>query len=300
MSGVLLIAGPTASGKSALALELASRLGGEIINADSQQVYRGLDIGTGKPTRAERERIAHHLYDIADPGEQLDAAKFVALADAAIADVRARGRMALVVGGTGLWLRALRRGLVDAPPRHPEIRARLEREASEQGLAALHERLSKVDPESASRIQPGDPVRIIRALEVFEQGGVPLSELHRRHAALRPRLEAKLIALDLPMPALEQRIARRVRGMFDDGLVEEARAVAQDPAARDRLRRVMGYREALEVLEGRMGLGTAIEAVVRTQRQYAKRQRTWFRAEPDWTWLPVDEAAERAAALLSA
>jgi tRNA dimethylallyltransferase len=294
MRRVLLVAGPTASGKSALAVELALRLDGEIVNADSQQVYRGLDVGTAKPAEPDRRRVPHHLFDIAEPWEQVDAAQFVARADAVIAQIRARGRWPIVVGGTGLWLRALRRGLVDAPTRAPSLRARLEAEREKQGLAALHRRLAAVDPESAARIHPTDPVRIIRALEVFELTGVPLSEMHRRHQAAPPRLEADLLALDLPMSVLERRIEGRVAEMWDEGLLEETARLAADPRTRLRLERTMGYREALELLASRLTRDEASRLIVRAQRQYAKRQRTWFRAEPDWTWLPAEGALESA------
>lgn len=281
---IVVLAGPTASGKSDLALELAELFDGEIVNADSQQVYRGLDVGTGKPTRADQARTPHHLYDLAAPWEQLDSARFATLADEAIADVAARGRLPILVGGTGLWIRALLRGLVDAPPRDPDVRLRLEAEAT-RDLGALHARLAEVDPESAARIHRTDPVRIVRALEVFELGGVPLSELHRRHASGAPRYPALTLALGPPMPVLEKRIEKRARAMFESGLVEETRVALQDPRARERLSRVMGYREALGLIEGRLTPKRALEETYRAQRQYARRQFTWFRAEPQWAWL---------------
>lgn len=293
---LVVIAGPTASGKSALALALAQQLGGEIVNADSQQVYRGLDVGTGKPTASERALVPHHLYDVAAPWEQLDAAQYVVLADRAIADVRARGRLPIVVGGTGLWIRALLKGLVDAPPRNAELRGRLEAQAREQGLGALHDRLREVDPDSAALIRPTDPTRLVRALEVFELSGVPLSELYRRQARGPPRHEALQLALELSMAELEQRIRRRVRAMFDDGLVEETARADAEPRAHDRLSRVMGYREALELLAGRLSREAAVEAVARVQRQYAKRQRTWLRGEREWSHIPAEGALEAALA----
>jgi tRNA dimethylallyltransferase len=299
MRRVILVSGPTASGKSALALALAERLGGEVVNADSQQVYVGLDIGTAKPTRAEQARAPHHLYDVAQPWEQLDAARFVALADEAIAGILARGRVAIVVGGTGLWLRALRRGLVDAPPRDDALRTRLEAEARAHGLGALHDRLAAVDPESAARIHRTDPVRIVRALEVFELAGVPLSELHRRHREQPPRLDAQMIAVELPMAELEARIEARVERMFAEGLVEETLRAAADPRARARLERVMGYREALALSAGRLSERRAMRLVATAQRQYAKRQFTWLRAEDDWRWIPAARALDAALETLS-
>ena len=294
MRDVIFIAGPTASGKSALALELARRFDGEIVNADSQQVYRGLDIGTAKPTAEERALVPHHLYDVADPWEQWDAARFISVADAAIADIHGRGRRAILVGGTGLWLRALRRGLVEAPARNDEIRARLDAEAKASGWPALHARLAKVDPESAARIHATDPVRIVRALEVFELSGVALSELHRRHESQPPRLVADLIAIDIPMETLTRRLVQRVDRMFEEGLEAETRRMAADPRAREKMARVMGYRETLELIEGRIRPNFARSLIVKAQRQYAKRQFTWFRGEADWSWVRYDRALDEA------
>ena len=297
---LLVIGGPTASGKSALALALCGRVGGEVVNADSQQVYRGMDIGTGKPTPAERALVTHHLYDVAHPAEQLDAARFVALADAAIEDIRGRGLRPIVVGGTGLWLRALWRGLVDVPARDEVFRTRLRDEAAQLGWALLHRRLAEVDAETAGRIAPADGIRIERALEVFALTGEPLSVHHRRHALGAPRHEASHLLLDLPMSELDERIARRVSTMFDDGLVEETRTLMADPETRGRLGAVMGYREALAVIEGRMNRKEAQGLVVRAQRQYAKRQRTWFNGETHWTRASPEEALERALSLVGA
>lgn len=290
---IVVLAGPTAVGKSDLGLALAERFGGEIVNADSQQVYRGLDVGTGKPSRADRTRVPHHLFDVADPSDQLDSSRFSTLADAAIADVRARGRLPILVGGTGLWIRALLRGLVDAPPRDPALRERLEVEAG-QDLAAMHDRLARVDPASAARIHRTDPTRIIRALEVHLLSGQPLSELHRRHALGAPRYPALQLGLSLEMPLLEQRIHARARAMYAGGLVEETREALREPRNRPRLERVMGYREAVGLIEGRLGADEAIELTYRAQRQYARRQRTWFRGEPEWRWLDPDRALDDA------
>ncbi len=296
---LLVIGGPTASGKSALALELCERLGGEVVNADSQQVYRGMDIGTGKPTTAEQARVPHHLYDVAQPAQQLDAARFLALADASIADIRARGRRPVVVGGTGLWLRALWRGLVDVPPRDEAIRMRLRDEAAQAGWPSLHQRLAGVDAEAAARIAPMDGIRIERALEVFMLTGEPLTLHHRRHALGVPRHEAVHLLLDLPLMELEARIAVRVDAMFDAGLVEETRALMSDASTLRRLEAVMGYREALAVIEGRCERHEAAVLVVRAQRQYAKRQRTWFNGESHWMRARPEEALERALALVA-
>ena len=253
-----------------------------------------MNVGTGKPTEAERGGVPHHLFDVADPWEQFDAARYRALADEKLREIAARGRPAFIVGGTGLWIRALLKGLVDAPGRDVAIRARLEEEAERLGLAALHDRLKVVDPESATKIRPSDPVRIIRALEVHEVGGVPLSRLHEEHRARPPRYEALQLAVEPPRDVLEERIRVRARAMFEGGILDETRALLADPRTRARLELVMGYREALRHLEGGLSLEEAISLTAIAQRQYSKRQRNWFKGEPEWRWLnaesPFDEA----------
>jgi tRNA dimethylallyltransferase len=274
---------------------LAQKFDGEIINADSQQVYRGLDIGTGKPTVEERKGVRHHLFDIAHPWEQLDAMRFAELADETLPQVAARGRIAIVVGGTGLWIRALLKGLVDAPGRDEQLRARLHAEAERHGLAFLHARLREVDPDSAERIRSTDPVRIIRALEVFELGGVPLSRLYEEHRAQPPRHRALQLGIDLPRAELDERINRRVQAMFDGGLLVETSEVLQNKRARPRVQSTMGYREALQYLEGGLSLQEAVTLTANAQRQYARRQRTWFKAEKEWNWLEAGRFFEQAA-----
>jgi tRNA dimethylallyltransferase len=293
---LIVLAGPTATGKSTLAVQLAQQLGAEIVNVDSQQVYRGLDIGTGKPTSEERGGVPHHLFDIAEPWEQLDAARFIAAADQSIDEIGRRSKVAILVGGTGLWIRAFLKGLVEAPGQDPEIRGRLKVEAAERGLGVLYERLRAVDPDSAQEIQPTDPVRIIRALEVFEQAGIPLSVLHQQHRAQPPRRVALQLGLDLPREALDERIRRRAAQMFERGLVGETEAVLCEARNRPRVERVMGYREALACIEGRMHLTAAVEATALAQRQYSRRQRTWFKAEPAWRWLDPDRTFDQALA----
>lgn len=285
---ILYIVGPTASGKSALALELAERLGAEIVNADSRQVYRGLDVGTAKPPPADRSRVRHHLLDAAEPGAIMDAARFVAMADAALADIAARGRRALVVGGTGLWIRALQRGLFAAPRKDPALRRALELTERALGPGVLHARLRAVDPRAAARIEPGDPVRIVRALEVFLQTGEPLSAHHERHARGAPRHAALTLGLDVPPAELRARIEKRTPAMFAGGLLDEARMLAERGLA-DWGGKLIGYQEALEVIAGRAELAAAIERTVVRTRQYAKRQRTWFaREDVRWLGAPID------------
>ncbi len=292
MIRVCVVAGPTASGKTALAVALARRLGGEIVNADSQQVYRGLDVGTAKPTPAERAAAPHHLLDVVEPGEGMDAVRFAALADAAIAGVAARGRVPIVAGGTGLYLRALLHGVVAAPGRDPALRARLEEEADRLGRPALHARLAAIDPASAARIRPNDLVRVVRALEIAASGKLP-SALHAEHAFQADRYDALLVALDPPRPALHARIDARVREMFAGGLLDEARVIRARLAGAPAPRLPIGYAEAIGCVAGELPLEEAIRRVQVAHRRYARRQLVWLRAERGVEWLvpPVDVPA---------
>jgi len=219
---LLVVVGPTASGKTSLACALARELSAEIVSADSQQCYRGLDAGTAKPTAEERSGAPHHLLDVADPEEQLDAARFVQLADAAIAEIARRGKRIIVAGGTGLWIRALLRGLLDAPGASGEFRARFRGELEVHGLAALHARLATVDPEAARAIRPNDRVRIERALEVHALSGRRLSELQREHSFAEERYPARIVRLEPPRELLQERIARRTRTLFESGAPRRA------------------------------------------------------------------------------
>ena len=280
---LLVVVGPTASGKTALACDLAERLDGEIVSADSQQCYRGLDAGTAKPGPSERARAPHHLLDVADPEEQLDAARFVQLADAAIADVARRDKRAIVVGGTGLWIRALLRGLVAAPGASGEFRATLRAELEREGLSALHARLSRVDPDAARTIRPNDRVRIERALEVHALSGRRLSDLQREHGFAEERYPARIVHLDPPRELLHERIAIRTHALFESGTLERETRWLLDrceriPAARKALK-IIGYEEMAAALAGRSSRAEAEERAFARTRQYAKRQRTWFRKE---------------------
>jgi tRNA dimethylallyltransferase len=289
---VLVVAGPTASGKTTLALELASRLGAEIVNADSQQVYRGLDVATAKPTAVERAAVPHHLLDLVAPGEGMDASRFVGLADRAIADIAARGRFPLVVGGTGLYLRALLHGVVAAPGRDPELRARLEEEAARLGRPALHARLADVDPEAAARIRPMDLVRIVRALEIAA-GGTRPSELYAAHGFQDQRYTATVLALDPPRAELHARIAARVEAMFAGGLLDEARALLDLCGGRLPDRVPIGYAEAVACLRGEISRAEAARRVLVAHRRYARRQVVWLRKESGVRWVspPYDADA---------
>jgi len=280
---VLVIVGPTAAGKTSLACELAARVPGEIVSADSQQCYRGLDAGTAKPTAAERAIAPHHLIDVADPEEQLDAARFVQLADAAIGDIARRGKRAIVVGGTGFWIRALLRGLVEAPPGSAEFRDQLRADIEREGVVALHARLAAIDPDAARAIRPNDRVRIERALEVHALSGRRLSELQREHAFAQERYPALVVHLDPPRELLHERIAKRTRTLFDSGALERETRWLIDrceriPGARKALK-IIGYGEMARALSGQCTRAEAEERVAVRTRQYAKRQRTWFRKE---------------------
>lgn len=296
MTRVAVIAGPTASGKTALAIALAARVGGEIVNADSQQVYRGLDVGTAKPTAAERAAVPHHLLDLVAPGEGMDAARFVALADAAIAEVAARGRLPIVAGGTGLYVRALLHGVVAAPGRDPALRARLQEQAARLGRPALHARLAAMDPQAAARIRPNDLVRVVRALEIAAGGRRP-SELHASHAFREDRYDATLVALDPPRDALHARIDARVREMFAGGILDEARALAARLGGAAPPKLPIGYAEALAVVRGTMDVDEAIRRVQVAHRRYARRQVIWLRRERGVAWVrppyDVDALARR-------
>jgi tRNA dimethylallyltransferase len=292
------IVGPTASGKSALALRLAEERGGEIVSCDSLQVYRGLDIGSAKPTLEERRQVPHHLIDVRDPDEDFSAADYARLSRAVVADITRRGRLPIVAGGTGLYLRALLTGLFEGPSRDEALRARLEAMADRFGDPRLHRVLQCVDPASAARIHPSDRLRIVRAVEVFRATGRPLSEQHREGSDPLRGYRVLVAGLAPEREELRRRVVERTRAMFDGGLVDEVRALrarGYGPALRPL--RAIGYRQAADVLEGRLTADQAREAVVLETMQYAKRQRTWFRHQAPVRWF---EGAEEAHAAVSA
>ncbi len=284
MTFVAVIAGPTASGKTRLSLELAARAGGEIVNADSQQLYRGLDVGTAKPTPAERAAEPHHLLDVVEPGEAMDASRWCDLADAAIRAIAARGRLPVVVGGTGLYLRALLHGVVKAPRRDPALRARLEEEAARQGRAVRHRRLAEVDPQAAARIGANDLVRIVRALEIAA-GGKTQSQLFAGHGFRGDRYRFRIFALDPPREELHQRIDERVEAMFAGGILEEARRLLERGAGRLPERLPIGYAEAAACVRGELSRAEAVRRVQVAHRRYARRQVIWLRREPGVQWI---------------
>jgi tRNA dimethylallyltransferase len=276
---LLVITGPTASGKTALAVELARAWGGELIGADSVQVYRGFDVGSSKPTPEELRGVPHHLLDVCEPSQELDAAGFASMADAAIADVRARGKLPIVVGGSGLWLRALLRGLVELPAVDPALRAALLCEAAQRGTPAMHARLAGLDPLAAAKIHPNDTVRVTRALEVHTQTGQPLGALRAEHALGSPRYRALRVILDWPNDLLYPRIAQRTAEMFARGFVDEVRVLVERwPTAR--ALGAVGYREVVAHLRDGLDLPSTVASVERATRIYARRQRTWLKNEP--------------------
>lgn len=292
-SPILVIAGPTATGKSALGLFLAEELGGEIVNADALQAYRGLDIGTAKPTPEERVRVPHHLVDVLEPTERYSAGEFARRARLAIAGIRARGRRPIVVGGSGLYLRALLEGISPVPRGDREVRRELRSRAQEEGLPALYEELWCRDPETARRLPPGDAQRILRALEVVEVSGTPLSEWIARRPYGEVLHPAVRLGLTLPRALLYDAIERRVARMVERGWVDEVRRLLSgglSPAVP--AFQAIGYREIARHLEGEWSLERALDETVRATRRYAKRQLTWFRKEPDMTWIDA-RAAER-------
>jgi tRNA dimethylallyltransferase len=290
--GIAVIAGPTASGKTRLGIELSLAAGGEVVNADSQQVYLGLDVGTAKPTAAERAEVPHHLLDLCQPGEGMDAARFCALADAAIAEVAERGRLPVVVGGTGLYLRALLHGVAPAPGRDPGLRARLEQEAGRLGREAVHRRLAAVDPEAARRIRPNDLVRVVRALEIAAAGQTQ-SSLFAAHGFRAERFRARLWALDPPRAELHRRIEARVEAMFAGGILDEARRLLERFGGRPPAKLPIGYAEAMACVRGELPLAEAVHRVQVAHRRYARRQLIWLRKEPGVEWLrpPFDVPA---------
>ncbi len=275
---IVVLSGPTASGKTALAVELARRLGAEIVNADSQQVYRGLDLGTAKPTAEERAAATHHLLDVVAPGERMDAAHWQALADRAIGEIARRRRLPLIVGGTGLYLRTLLHGVALAPPRDPALRAELELVATREGRPAVHRRLALVDPGAAARIGSNDLVRVVRALEIAA-GGRTQSELFRAHGFAICRYPHRLLVLDPPRAELHARIEARLPRLFD-GLLAETATLLACRAGNLPERLPIGYAEAALVLAGNLPRPEAERRVLVAHRQYARRQVVWLRREP--------------------
>jgi len=277
---LLVLAGPTASGKTAAGIEMAMEIGGEIISADSVQVYRFLDIGSAKPTLEERRLVPHHCIDVANPDEVFSAGRYREIAREAIDDVLARGRIPIVVGGTGLYIRALTHGLFDGPPADAGLRQRME-EMENESPGILHRHLAQVDPAAAARLHPNDRVRLIRALEVWHITGVPISEHHRLHAAMAPSYDCFTWVIDPPPEQLRERLRQRVRRMLEEGFVEEVRALRAQYGPGVRSLDSVGYRQVGAHLDGRIAQADLEEAIAHAHEKYVKQQRTWFRDFPN-------------------
>ncbi len=289
---LILLVGPTGVGKSAAAIFLARETGGEIINGDSMQVYRGFDIGTDKPSAAERRAVPHHCLDILDPTSQFTAADFVACAFAAATGILNRGGVPYVVGGTGLYIKALLDGLFPGPGRDPAVRAALEQEAREKGLDALCDRLASVDPAYAVKVGRRDKVRIIRALEVFTVTGAPLSSHFARTESRMAGFSVLKLGLELERKELYRRIEARVEVMLEQGWLHEVERLLERYPPDIKPLQALGYRHLVAHLTGSLSLDEAIELTKIDTRHYAKRQLTWFRADPEVRWFhPRDKAA---------
>lgn len=282
------LAGPTAAGKTSAGIALAERIGAEIIALDSMTLYRGMDIGTAKPTADERAQVPHHLLDVFDPSEECSVAEYVARADVACREILARGRTPLFVGGTGLYLRAVLRGIFEGPPADWAFRHLLEIECAQTGVHALHARLKEVDPSTASRLPSADVRRVIRALEIHHLTGTPASQLQQQAPLPAEQRPPHVYWLHPPRRWLHERVNQRVDQMFAVGLVEEVQALAAASRGLSRTaQQALGYKEVLDHLAGRSTLAEAIDTLKRRTRQFAKRQHTWFRNLVECREVPI-------------
>ncbi|MCK5553371.1 MAG: tRNA (adenosine(37)-N6)-dimethylallyltransferase MiaA [Deltaproteobacteria bacterium] len=287
---VVVLTGPTASGKSALSTEMALYFGGEIINADSMQVYRGMDVGTAKPTIAERRDVPHHLLDVADPAEDFNAAIYRSLAIPKLRDCASRQKISFLVGGTGLYIKSLLGGLLKCPPKDSELRETLHRAWEECGPKHLHERLKKLDPESGLKIHQNDKVRIIRALEIIHLTNRPLSSLVHGHGFKDRTFQTLKICLYMDRERLYHRINQRSLAMIEAGLVTETEGLLSKGYSPElKPMKALGYRHMVEFLKGVYDLDEAISQLQTDTRRYAKRQLTWFRADHDMVWMRPEE-----------
>jgi len=300
------LTGPTASGKTAVGLELARQIGAEIASLDSMAVYRGLEIGTAKPTPEQQRLLAHHLLDLVEPDQEFSLAEYLEAAKRAAAEIASHGWLTLFVGGTPLYLKALLRGVFEGPAADWELRRRWQTQAREHAAEWLHAQLAAVDPVAAGRLHPNDARRLIRALEVYEKTGQPISRWQQQFDRARPAEACKVFVLDWPRDALYARIDARVEQMFDAGLVAEVEGLLNRGKTLGRTaRQALGYRETLEYLAGERSLAETIELVKTRTRQFAKRQLTWFRSLSECRWIPLDaslspaDVAARILALVS-
>ncbi len=282
------IVGPTAAGKSDLALELAERAGAELVSLDSMQVYVGMDVGTAKPDAAMRARVPHHMLDLVTPDERYDVQRFLADLEPVLADLAARGRRALFVGGTAFYLKVLTHGMFEGPDVDPELRARLEEEARELGPEALHARVAAVDPGVAGRLHPNDTRRLVRALEVHAQTGRSLSDWQREWEASNPGRPRRLVGVGHAVPDLDARILARARAMLDAGWPEEAARVRERWGFGPTAIQALGYAEVLRLVDGELDREACAREVALRTRQFARKQRTWYRKFPEIEWLPPE------------
>jgi len=290
---VVVITGPTAVGKSSLAIDLALRFGGEIVNADSMQVYRGMDVGTAKTPVEERRGVPHHLLDVVDPDEEFNAAVFRRLSLPVLAETHARGNIGFVVGGTGLYIKALLGGLLYCPEPDPQLRLELQGICEQEGTEVLHEQLRLLDPGSAEKIHPNDRVRIIRALEIMHSTKEPLSSLMQDHAFQDRPFDSIKICLHREREDLYHRINQRCAHMLEEGLIREVEGLLKKGyASHLKPMQSIGYRHAVHYLEGRWDMEETLSRLRRDTRRYAKRQLTWFRADPEMIWLAPEEKGE--------
>lgn len=292
MTRVYFILGCTASGKGAVGCLLASRIGGQIISVDSMKVYRRMDIGTGKPSPSVRAEVPHHCIDIVEPSESFSVARYVDFADKAITEIADSGNVVLAVGGTALYIKSLAEGLFEGPGADTEIRDELKRRIDTEGLAALHEELARIDPESAGRIHPNDERRIVRALEIFALTGEPISNLQKQWDKSTQRYDCVFIGLRRSREDASRRINARVKKMVNQGLLDEVAALLAEPAGLSKqAAAALGYAEIIEHLNGKCTLDEAVEQIKINTRQFAKHQRTWFRRFKDVHWIDVAEDA---------
>ena len=292
---MILVLGVTASGKARLGFELARSVNGEIVSVDSMKVYRRMDIGTAKPSKEAQQQVRHHMIDVVEPSESFSVGLYLEGALAAIEDIRGRGRTVVAVGGTALYIKALLYGLFEGPGSDEMIRAELRAQAQREGLAKLHEALQRIDPEAAGRIDPNDAKRIIRALEVYQLTGKPISSFQKQFDAERPMHDWTILGLRREKAEESRRMNARVKKMIDQGLVEEVRSLlAEEKPLSRQARCAIGYAEIIEHLEGRMGLEDAIEEIKKNTRRLAKGQRTWFKTFKGVRWIDVgpEETAE--------
>lgn len=298
-SSLLCLLGPTAVGKTEIAIQLAQRLNAEIVSIDSRQIYRQMDIGTAKPTPEEQQAAQHHLIDCVDISQTFSVADYQSLADTAIADIQSRGKQVLLVGGAGLYFRAIVDGLFEGPGADPLLRERLEQEAAKLGVNALHERLRTCDPTSADRIHPNNLVRVIRALEVYELTGTPMSEHQQQWHRENQRYPFIAFCLTLPRALLYQRIEQRVDVMLANGLIAEVESLLAAGYARDAFAlRSFGYKELIAYLDEECTYLEAVEQLKRNTRRFAKRQLTWFRKDTRIEWIDRNAIPDVVAHLL--